>query len=356
MVPVGVATRLRAGGRRVGATWQRGPLGRPGLLRGFAVASVVVNVLIVVTGGVVRLTASGLGCPTWPSCTSDSLVPVAEYSWHGDVEFGNRMLTWVVVIVAIATLVLALVQRVERAWALYAFLGIPAQAVLGGITVLTHLNPWAVASHFLLSMVLLAVTSVLNRRVRLATGAATPPVAPTPGAVRWLAGAPVAVAACVLAVGTVVPGSGPHAGDADNIRRMGFDPGGVSQLHADLVMVLVGLTVGLVVALRLTKAPAGARKAGWWLVAALAAQAVIGYTQYFLGVPAVLVIVHMAGACAVWVAVLAVLLQLGGRRSTATPPSSADSVYAGAPTPVRYTGPGRSGVTAEAAGRVPSRS
>lgn len=282
-------------------------------LRVFALLSVIANCVIVVTGGAVRVTASGLGCPTWPSCTSDSLTPVAEYSWHGAVEFGNRMLTFVVVVVAIATLVLTVVQRVERRLALLAFLGIPAQAVLGGITVLTGLNPYSVASHFLLSMVLIAVTMVLNRRVRVATGVASPPTAAAPGPVRWLTAATVAVAALVLVVGTVVTGSGPHAGDEGARHRMGFDPGGVSQLHADLVMVLVGLTVGLVIALRLTHAPAGARTAAWWLVAAIAAQGVVGYTQYFLGVPAALVVVHMAGACAVWVAVLAVPLQLSTR-------------------------------------------
>lgn len=296
---------------------RRNPLRSPGWLRGFALASVIANCVIVVTGGAVRVTSSGLGCPTWPSCTSDSLTPVAEYSWHGAVEFGNRMLTFVVTIIAVVTLLLAILQRIERRLAALAFLGIPAQAVLGGITVLTGLNPYTVASHFLLSMVLIAVTAVLNRRVRIATGASRPPTGPAPGPVRGLAAATVAVTALVLVVGTVVTGSGPHAGTDGARHRMGFDPRDVSQLHADLVMVLVGLTVGLVVALRLTHAPAGARKAGWWLVAAIAVQGVIGYTQYFLGVPAALVVVHMAGACAVWVAVLSVPLQLWAARSVA---------------------------------------
>lgn len=283
-------------------------------MRWAALASLVANCVIVVTGGAVRLTASGLGCPTWPSCTDDSLTPVAAYSWHGAVEFGNRMLTFVVAVVAIVTLVLALVQKLERRLALLAFLGIPAQAVLGGITVLTGLNPWSVAAHFLLSMLLIAVTSVLLRRVRLATGAAEPPVDRAPRPVRVLAGLTVAASAAVLAVGTVVTGSGPHAGDDGARHRMPFDPGGISQLHADLVMILVGLSIGLVVTLTLTRAPVGARKAGWWLLAAIGVQGVIGYTQYFLGVPAVLVVLHMAGACLVWVATLAVPLQLGGRR------------------------------------------
>ncbi|MHA3702337.1 COX15/CtaA family protein [Jatrophihabitans sp. YIM 134969] len=292
---------------------------RAGALRLFALLSVIANCAIVVTGGAVRLSGSGLGCPTWPSCTDDSLTPVAEYAWHGAVEFGNRMLTFVVAVIAIVTLLLALAQRVQRRLALVAFLGIPAQAVLGGITVLTGLNPWTVAAHFLLSMAIIAVTMVLLRRVRIATGAAEPPVERAAPPVRWLAGVTVALAAATLVVGTIVTGSGPHAGDQGAKHRIGFDPGAVSQLHADLVMVLVGLAVGLVVTLRLTRAPRGARLAGWWLVAAIAVQGVIGYTQYFLGVPAVLVVFHMAGACAVWVAVLAVPLQLGGRRAGVRP-------------------------------------
>lgn len=283
-------------------------LSDPGVLRRFALASVVANVLIVVTGGIVRLTSSGLGCPTWPSCTADSLTPVPQYRWHGAVEFGNRMLTFVLVAVAVATVLLALVQRTERRWAALAFLGIPAQAVLGGITVLTGLNPWWVAAHFLLSMVIIAVTMVLVFRVERAIGVAPP--LPTPAPVRRLAGAALAVTAAVLMVGTVVTGSGPHAGDTLHVTRMGFSPAAVSQLHADLVMVLIGLSVGLVVTLHLTGAPRGARRAGWWLLAAIGGQGVIGYTQYFLGVPAGLVAIHVLGACLVWVAALRVVVEL----------------------------------------------
>ena len=136
------------------------------LVRRLAVASVVANAGIVVTGGVVRLTGSGLGCPTWPSCTDGSLLPTAEYAQHGVIEFSNRMLTFVLTAVVLATLlaVLRSARRRPHPLALAAFLGIPAQAVLGGITVLTGLNPWTVAAHFLLSMGILAVTTTLAWR------------------------------------------------------------------------------------------------------------------------------------------------------------------------------------------------
>src|SRR3978361_157676 len=126
-------------------------------------AAVVVLALIVVTGGAVRLTGSGLGCPTWPECTSGSLVPTAELAGHGVIEFTNRMLTFALTVVAIATLVAVFVsvRRDLRRWAVLSFLGIPAQALLGGITVLTKLNPWTVAGHFLLSSALVAVAAVL---------------------------------------------------------------------------------------------------------------------------------------------------------------------------------------------------
>ena len=132
-----------------------------GWLRGLALASVVANVVIVVTGGAVRLTDSGLGCPTWPSCTDSSLTPTKQYAIHGIIEFTNRQLTFVLVVVAVATCWSRWRCAGERTLATAAALGIPAQAVLGGLTVLTDLNPWLVALHFLLSMAIIAVTFAL---------------------------------------------------------------------------------------------------------------------------------------------------------------------------------------------------
>ena len=130
-------------------------------LRRLALTSVVANVAIVITGGAVRLTNSGLGCPTWPRCTETTLTPTKAFAAHGVIEFTNRMLTFVLVAIALATWVVAMARRQERRLATVALLGIPAQAVLGGFTVLTHLNPWLVAAHFLLSMSIIAVTFLL---------------------------------------------------------------------------------------------------------------------------------------------------------------------------------------------------
>jgi cytochrome c oxidase assembly protein subunit 15 len=280
-----------------------------GALRMLALASLIANVVIVVTGGAVRLTDSGLGCPTWPRCTTGSLTPTRQYAIHGVIEFSNRMLTFVLVVVALATWVLALVVRRERALATAALLGIPAQAVLGGFTVLTHLNPWLVALHFLLSMVLIAVTLVLWTRLRERPDGRAPTAGPAAGT---LAALTVLATAATLVIGTVVTGSGPHAGDkvGGKVHRTGLNVASMAQLHADAVMVLIGLTVGLVVLLGAVSAQARVRRAAAVLLAVELAQGVIGYTQYFLHVPPLLVGLHMLGACLVWIAALRVVLVL----------------------------------------------
>ncbi|MFL6131030.1 MAG: COX15/CtaA family protein [Mycobacteriales bacterium] len=296
------------------------------LVRRLAVASVVANSAIVVTGGVVRLTGSGLGCPTWPSCTEGSYTPTAAYARHGLIEFGNRMLTFVVGLVALATL-LAVLRHGRRSLvplAVAAFLGIPAQAVLGGITVLTGLNPWTVATHFLLSMAVLATTVVLAWRAARPTDRsaipAGPPGRPVGPELTWLVRAVVGLVAAVLVLGTVVTGSGPHAGD-EAAARTGFDPATVSQLHADAVMLLVGLTVAVVLWLRAAGAPAEARRAGAILLGAELAQGLVGFVQYFTGLPVVLVGIHLLGACLVWIA--AVRLVLAASTGTAPAPGPA---------------------------------
>jgi cytochrome c oxidase assembly protein subunit 15 len=276
------------------------------LLRRLAAASVIANVVIVVTGGAVRLSDSGLGCPTWPRCTAGSLTPTRQYAIHGVIEFSNRMLTFVLVVIALATWLVAMVQRRERVLATVAVLGIPAQAVLGGLTVLTHLNPWLVSGHFLLSMAIVGVTFLLWWRLR--------EDAPEPAphqSVRVLAAGIAAVVATTLALGTIVTGAGPHAGDkaADGtIHRNGLHVASVAQLHADVVMILIGLTVGLVLLVRAVPAGPALRRAAAVLLGVELAQGVIGYTQYFLHVPPLLVAVHMLGACLVWLAALQALL------------------------------------------------
>jgi heme a synthase len=265
----------------------------PATVSRVALANVVANGLIVVTGGAVRLTGSGLGCPTWPRCTDESFVATPELAGHGAIEFGNRLLTFALTAVAIATVVVVFrsARRDLRRLAVLGFLGIPAQALLGGVTVLTGLNPWTVAAHFLLSMVLVAIATTLWLRSR------------EPGVGQLLVRRPFALltvgiaatVAAVLVVGTVVTGSGPHSGDPE-AGRTGLDPELMSQLHADVVFLLIGLTVALLVGLHATDSPGRVRRAARDLLVVQLAQGVIGYAQYFTHLPAVLVLLHMAGA------------------------------------------------------------
>jgi cytochrome c oxidase assembly protein subunit 15 len=285
-------------------------------VRRLALASVVANAGIVVTGGAVRLTDSGLGCPDWPRCTGSRLTPTGESPGHAFIEFGNRMLTFVLVAVVAATLVAIVRQQPRRTplvrLAALLVLGIPAQAVLGGITVLTGLNPWTVMGHFLLSMLLLAVAVVLLWRTGEDDGPARPLV---PRPLQQLAYGVLVVVGLTLMAGTVVTGSGPHSGDA-KAARTGFNPESVSQLHADLVMLLVGLTVALWLALRAAHGPSHAAGV---LVLVVLGQGAVGWTQYFTDLPIALVAVHMAGACLVVIAACRVVLSLR-RRSSPTEP------------------------------------
>jgi heme a synthase len=274
-----------------------------GVMKPLAWATLVANILIVVTGGAVRLTGSGLGCPTWPRCTDESFRPHGSLQFHQAIEFGNRTLTFVLTAVAVATLVAAwrTGRRDLRGMALIAFLGIPAQAVIGGITVLTDLNPWIVSFHLLVSMAIVGVAV----RLLLSVDAPLPP--PRRGAVVGLAWATFAAAWAVLYVGTVVTGSGPHAGDA-KAPRNSLDPLQLSQAHADLVFLFVGLTIGLLFLVVATGAP-GRRVVVVLLVIELA-QGTIGFVQYFTDLPELLVGFHMLGAALISASVTWVLLRV----------------------------------------------
>ncbi|HST47264.1 COX15/CtaA family protein [Jatrophihabitans sp.] len=307
-----------AADRPPAAGWAR----RPAVLRRLALATLVANVAIVVTGGAVRLTGSGLGCPTWPSCTDASLTPTREYAAHGVIEFANRQLTFVLGLLVLATLVAAVLARRQIRLAVLVAASIPAQAVLGGITVLTHLNPWTVAAHFGLSMLIIAAAFALWWRLRDDPG----PPGGTSTALRTAAWLITALTAAVLAVGTVVTGSGPHAGDKGATHRIGFDPAAVSQLHADLVMLLIGISLGFAVLTQAAGASARLRRAGWLLVAVELAQGLIGFVQYFSHVPAVLVGFHMLGACLVWLAALTVLARTPATGPRATSASARELV------------------------------
>lgn len=291
----------------------------PSAVQHLALASVAANVLLVVTGGAVRLTGSGLGCPTWPKCTDASYHNTSAYGIHGYVEFGNRLLGVAIgILVTLVFLAAVLSQDRRRPVILLAVLNgasIPAQAVVGGLTVLSQLNPWVVAAHFLLSPAIIVVGFLLWRRTRQGDGPSRPTV---PGPLRALAWLTAVVTAVVLAAGTVVTGSGPHAGD-EHAKRTGLDPGMVAQLHADLVCLLIGLSVALWFAARLVGAKALATRAAWLVVIELA-QGVIGFVQYFTHLPDLLVGAHMAGAAAVWLAALSVLFATRTRDSLPSAP------------------------------------
>ncbi|MDP9817091.1 COX15/CtaA family protein [Spirilliplanes yamanashiensis] len=296
----------------------------PVALSRLAFASVVANVGIVVTGAAVRLTGSGLGCPTWPRCTAESYTTTAEMGIHGAVEFGNRLLTFVLGAIALAGFLGALLQRRRRRslvlLSLAILLGIPGQGVIGGITVLTNLNPWVVGLHFLLSMALIAGAYAFWRRVRDGDGPARPVV---PAPLRTLVQLTALVSAAVIVVGVVVTGSGPHSGDG-GAKRNGLDQENISQVHADLVFLLVGLSVALWFALRAVHAPPAAVRAAGVLVLVELSQGLIGFVQYFTGLPVVLVGAHMLGACLVWLATLAVIWN-ARERVTADVPAAPDS-------------------------------
>lgn len=288
----------------------------PVWVRRIYIANLVTQSGIILTGAIVRITGSGLGCPTWPECTEGSLIPTATQmeSWHKYVEFGNRLLTFVLAAAAIAAIGAALVDRRRRrrsglparpvltALAVIPLLGTIVQAVLGGITVLTGLHPLTVAAHFLVSIGLVAACVALV--VRSGEEGDRP--------VRWLVPVPIAyltwalVAATLLVVvlGVVTTGSGPHSGDADVQARFGFDLRTVAWLHADSVLLFLGLTIGLLVAARVCHAPAALTRRTLVLLAIALTQGIVGYTQYFTGLPELLVAIHVLGAIGVWLAVL----------------------------------------------------
>jgi cytochrome c oxidase assembly protein subunit 15 len=268
---------------------------------------VIANVVIVVTGGAVRLSGSGLGCPTWPSCTENSLTPTKAAAVHGLIEVTNRGLSFVLSAVVIATLVAAVLAKREIRLAVLLAASVPAQAVLGGVTVLTQLNPWTVAAHFLLSMAIIAIAFALWWRASDRHTSA--PTAPLSRAATGL----LALALAVLALGTVVTGSGPHAGDKGATHRIHFSPGAVAHLHADAVMLLVGVTIGLVMLVHAAGGSRELQQAAAGLLAIELTQALIGFVQYATHVPAMLVGIHLLGACLVWIAALRVAALAGAR-------------------------------------------
>jgi cytochrome c oxidase assembly protein subunit 15 len=297
-------------------------------------ANLVGQVAIVVTGGAVRLTGSGLGCSDWPECEPGQFTPVRHEatSFHPFVEFGNRTLTGVLVVLAVAAL--WVVWRSPRrtfglrALATVPLLGVLAQAVIGGLTVLVDLHPALVGSHLLISMLLISASTALALRW------AAPDAAPrwaVGGRTRALAVLLVPLSAAMLALGTVVTGTGPHSGDANAPYRYALDPLLVTRAHSLAVwlflVVLAALTVDLWRQARqpgADPAVAHALRRSGDLIGLSLAQGAIGYLQYFTGLPVVLVGLHMLGASLVVVAQTAQVLALRPRTpvATAAPPTS----------------------------------
>ncbi|GAB3300342.1 COX15/CtaA family protein [Epidermidibacterium keratini] len=270
----------------------------------------ITNVAIVVSGGAVRLTGSGLGCAQWPTCNEGNLFPTSEMPVHTYIEFTNRTFFFILAIVALVTwLVLRKLSPARpdlTRLALFIGLSIPAQGVIGGITVLTGLNPYTVMVHFLISMVLVFWAAKLYSRARDLERQ------PQPYANRgWqtLAYAMLVAAALTLILGTIVTGSGPHGGDPE-AGRTGFDPELMSQLHADAVFLLVGLSLAAYAVTLAIGNPPPLRRAVLTLLGILAVQGVIGYTQYFTNLPIVLVGLHMLGAALVMMGVTYVTEEL----------------------------------------------
>ena len=254
---------------------------------------------LILTGGAVRLTGSGLGCPTWPECTPGSYTPVpnqAEGALHAWIEFGNRLLTFGLVAISLIVLAHVLItkRRDLRLLAAGQLIGILGQGVLGGITVLTDLHPLPVAGHLLLSIILVAAAVSLYDRREVPVEK----IKQSDKLVSILSKSHIALTFIVIVLGTLVTGSGPHAGD-EQARRFGFDIRTVAILHADAVIALFGLTLALAVALRTNKVVL--KKIYIFTFIALA-QGAIGYIQYFTGIPEILVAAHLLGATLVWIA------------------------------------------------------
>jgi cytochrome c oxidase assembly protein subunit 15 len=254
---------------------------------------------IVLTGAAVRITGSGLGCPTWPECTYGSYTPVAgqaEGAFHAWIEFGNRLLTFLLLFAAVAVVIYAFRKaRRDLLWrALLQVLGILGQGVIGGITVLTDLNPLAVASHFILSIFLIAgaVSIVARGRSPLIS------IRPTETKVRVLAQAQVLLTFVVIVIGTLVTGSGPHAGDLD-APRLKLDERAITWLHADAVIALLGVSLALLVLSEISPETKSRVKIFFGITLL---QGLIGYIQYVLGLPELLVIIHVLGSTLVWIA------------------------------------------------------
>lgn len=291
----------------------------PSAYRTITLVAAILLGFIIVTGAAVRLTGSGLGCPEWPSCEETQFHP-ASGDTHAMIEFVNRMITGAVSIAVIVCVLGSLVRvprRRDLIWlSLGLVAGVIAQAVVGGLTVLFHLRPEFVMTHFLLSLVLLTDAVVLYKRAGDPDTRAVLVVEPR---VRTWARAMAFLTCVVVVTGTVVTATGPHGGD-EEAKRFGFDISNVARIHGVSVMTFLALTLVTLAVVRRTHAPEGVQNRLGVVLVITCLQAVIGYVQYFNDIPALLVGLHVAGATVLWAAVVWFYLGLFTRPAGATAP------------------------------------
>jgi cytochrome c oxidase assembly protein subunit 15 len=269
--------------------------------RRISLANLIAQSGIIVTGAIVRLTGSGLGCPTWPDCTPGSLIPVAGQveGFHKYIEFGNRTLTFLVLAISIALFVFSLINEKRNIilWSFLPLIGTLLQAVLGGITVLTGLNPFTVMAHFLLSIILVGISvKIYNYFNDQRISKSLPKIVDNYVKIVTLVGF------AVITLGTVTTGSGPHSGD-EIAARFNLDLRVIAWLHADTVLFFVGLIIGLLVITKLNSESNQIYKATRTLFIICLLQGFIGYVQWFNGLPWVLVSLHVIGAVITWIAI-----------------------------------------------------
>jgi cytochrome c oxidase assembly protein subunit 15 len=286
----------------------------PRTLRWAATSALVVSILIIFTGGVVRVTGSGLGCPTWPNCNPDSLTPTGIMGIHGIIEFANRVFSAFIAVPVAWVIIAARLQKPRErsltrlAWS--QFWLVLANAIAGGVTVLAGLNPWVVAMHFVLAIALLTTTTLTWHRVHENTQRTAAIVGATARRLSWTL---VAVTLVLILVGTLVTGSGPHSGDSAEVKRMPLDWTALTIVHGILGTAVLVLAIVLWVMLRRDPGTTLARFRTVVFIVVVIAQGAIGVTQALDALPALLVATHLLGAALVWVGVLRVLLEVNPR-------------------------------------------
>lgn len=283
----------------------------PRALRWATTSALIVSILIIFTGGVVRVTGSGLGCPTWPSCNPGSLPPTGVMGIHGIIEFSNRVFSAFIAVPVAWVIIAARLQKPRErsltrlAWS--QFWLVVANAIAGGITVLAGLNAWVVAMHFVLAIALLTTTTLTWHRVHEKSQTTTADVSSLSRRLSW---AIVAVSLVLILVGTLVTGSGPHSGDSAEVKRMPLDWTALTIIHGMLGAAVLILAIALWVALRKEPSATLARFRVVAFIVVVVVQGGIGVTQALDSLPGLLVAIHLLGAAIVWVGVLRVLLEV----------------------------------------------